>query len=265
MLKFTVPEYLKEAAKEKYGKGIYVVGATRDELQGFWSKFEKNAVKTDMPIEVGRTVVDIDAKSHINTGSEKSEDAYDSFKIISKAGSNQTKASSSSYQLQLSTTSETQIGANVNLKVKGPSFFNLASGGLTASHKESKTKTETWKDTEEESQSLSQSYEIVEHLQVPPRTKVRALVKTYAVTHKARTVVLFRVDANAAIPVRYRSWFSRHFMGGLAKKLGEITVTEIFRNESNVQVKDGILTFEREGSMSYLSEEVEVTKEEEKL
>lgn len=262
MLKYTAPKYLKEAAYNKYGKRIYVIGATRDELQSFWSKFEKNAVEVGTPIEVGRTVVDIDAKSHINTGNRN--DFNDSFKITSSASSTQTKASSSSYQLQLSVTKETQIGANLSFKIGGPAFFNLAGGGLTAgaSHKHTKTVTETERSEESESQSLSQTYQIVEDLQVPAKTKVRALVKTFAVTYKAKSIIQFRVDANATIPVRYRSKFSRVFLGGVRVDLGKITVEDLFQDEDKSEVKDGVLTFRREGYISYLSEEVEVTKEE---
>lgn len=87
-------------------------------------------------------------------------------------------------------------------------------------------------------------------------------MKTFAVTHKADAVILFRVDANATIPVRYRSKFSRRYLGGVLEKMGKITVNQLFESEDNSEVKDGVLTFEREGTISYLSEEVEVTKEE---
>lgn len=157
MLKYTAPKYLKEAAYDKFGREIYVVGATRDELQNFWSKFEKNAKEIGTPIEVGRTIVDIDAKSHINLGTDIEN--MDCFKITSSASSSQTKASSNSYQLQLSVQKETQIGANLNFKIGGPGFFNLAGGGLTAaaSHKHTTTKTSTETTEDSESQSLSQT------------------------------------------------------------------------------------------------------------
>ena len=264
-LTYRAPKYLVAAAKKKYGSDIFVAGATPRELRIFWIEIEKNAVEIGNPYEVGRTVVDIDAKSHINTGDRV--EAMDSFKITSGASSQQVKTSSTSYQLQLAVQKETQVGANLNFRVGGPAFFNLASGGLTAgsSYKYSTVETETKTETHSHTQSLSQTYQIVEALEVPARTKVRALVKTFAVTYRADTEVLFSVDAKATLPVRYRTKFSRRYLGGFIEKTGKIKAEELFRGEDEFEVRDEILTFKRKGSISYLSEEVEVTKEEQSL
>ena len=129
-LTYRAPKYLVAAAEKKYGSDIFVAGATPRELRIFWIEIQKNAVEIGNPYEVGRTVVDIDAKSHINTGDRV--EAMDSFKITSGASSQQVKTSSTSYQLQLAVQKDTQVGANLNFRVGGPAFFNLASGGLTA-------------------------------------------------------------------------------------------------------------------------------------
>lgn len=122
-LKYRTPKYLVEAAKKKFGSGIFVLGATRYELQNFWSQFEKNAVEIGDPYEVGRTVVDIDSKSHINTGNR--DESMDSFKITSGTQKGEVKTSSTSYQLQLAVQKETQVGANLNFKIGGAAFSTL--------------------------------------------------------------------------------------------------------------------------------------------
>ena len=116
-------------------------------------------------------MVNIDCKSHANyangsaDGREKAEDWYDEFEITSKGGVSQSK--SSSYQLQLSSSKETQIGANLNFSVGNSNFFNLSGGGgLSATQ----TKTETKQTTEGETKegALSQEFQVVDCLKVPP-------------------------------------------------------------------------------------------------
>ena len=60
------PQYIENAAKRKYGRYIFVVGATQDNINQFFNQIKKNAVSATDPEEVGRAVVDIDCKSHIN-------------------------------------------------------------------------------------------------------------------------------------------------------------------------------------------------------
>ena len=262
-IQYRAPEYLVVAARKKYGKDIFVLGATPDDLLNFWSLFQKNAVSMEMPEEVGRTVVDIDAKSHINTsqGDPDNKEPWDDFKITSSSSKSQTKTSSTSYQMQFSQQKKTSVGANLNFKISGPSFFNLASGGLTAAREKTTTETSPTTQEEKKEQALSQSYDIVEALKVPARTKVRAVIRTYAVTHKAKTVVKFSVDAKATLPVAFRTDASRRFFGGRFVTNGFLKIEEMFKNEDKAQIVDDIMTFERSAYMSYLSEEVEVTKQ----
>lgn len=186
---YRAPEYLKAAAKAMYGKRVVVVGATHKELLNFWSIIERNAATVGLPHEVGRAVVDIDAKSHINTGARFEEP--DEFQIISSYSKDQTKTSSNSYRLQLTNQRETQIGANLNFDIGGPAFFNIGVLGLKVGGTHTRTigEEETTTQGESATQSLSQSYKILEALKVPSRTKVRAVIRTWAVTYQADTVV----------------------------------------------------------------------------
>ena len=182
------PEYIEVAAKKKFGKDILVLGTTQDELNEFMKKINHQALSASPPEEVGRVVVNIDCKSHANyadgcaDGGEKGEDWYDEFEITSKGGLSKSK--SSSYQLQLTKSKETQIGANLNFSVGNSSFFNLSGGGgLSATQ----TKTETKQTTQSEAKegALSEEFQIVDRLKVPPRTKVQAKIITLIVTYEA--------------------------------------------------------------------------------
>ena len=122
------PEYIEVAAKKKFGKDILVLGTTQDELNEFMKKINHQALSASPPEEVGRVVVNIDCKSHANYADgctderQKGEDWYDEFEITSKGGLSKSK--SSSYQLQLTKSKETQIGANLNFSVGNSSFFS---------------------------------------------------------------------------------------------------------------------------------------------
>ena len=206
------PQYIVDAAKKKFGTDILIIGSTQDELNKFMKKIEHQALSASPPEEVGRIVVSIDCKSHANhtdgcaDGREKAEDWYDEFEITSKGGVSQSK--SSSYQLQLSSSKETQIGANLNFSVGGSNFFNLSGGGgLSATQ----TKTETKQTIESETKegALSQEFQLVDRLKVPPRTKVQAKIITWAVTYKAKTRTKLSIEADTYVPVRYHTRLSQ--------------------------------------------------------
>ena len=263
--KYRNPLYLETAAKRKFGEDIFVLGATFNELQKFWDLVQQSALSIGPPYEVGRTVVDIDSKCHNNTSKSCTEP--DDFKITSTTETEQQKTTSTSYQLQLSKEKRSQVGGNLHFKIGGPAFFNVASGGLTAgASKEFVNKeSSTFSKGVTHSQKLSESYKIVEELKVPALTKVRAVITTWAVTYEADTEVKLAIDAKAIIPIRYRSKNSQKYLAGLVISEDTITAAELFEGEDNYDTTDDILTFTRKGKLSYLSEEVEITKEEKPL
>lgn len=269
------PKYLVDVAKRKYGQSIYVVGATYESIRDFWSSINQHTLSTTLPEEVGRTVVDIDSKCHLNQSDgrelaesglglkEKPEDWYDKFEIISRKGKNE--STSKSYQLQLMSSKQTQFGANLNFKVGGAGFFNMASGvspevGGGGFYNRTKTEGETKTETDTHQEALSQEYQVVDRLKVPPRTKVRAKIVTWAVTYESKTRIKLWIDAEAFISVRYRTRFAQ-IMGGVCTSVGRITAEDLFVGEEEYKSEDGIVTFERDGQISYLGEEVEITKE----
>ena len=262
--------WIEDIAKRKYGPDIFVLGTTQVALNKLKKDLSYHAVSSSRPEERGRAVVDIDCKCHINKAEgkedesgEQPEDWFDGFEIVSKKGSNESKAKS--YQLQLSTSKTKQFGGNLNLKVGGSGFFNMAGspispeigGGIGASY--SKTTTEQTTSSESQEQTLSQEYQIVDSLKVPPKTKVKAEITTWAVTYESKTVTELSISATAFLPVYYRTRFSR-MIGGIFTSSGVLSAQDIFSQEEDYKCEDGHITFKRHGTVSYLGEEVEITK-----
>ena len=108
-------------------------------------------------------------------------------------------------------------------------------------------------------QSLSQEYQIVDRFKVPPKTRVRAEITTWAVTYETETVTELSIEATAFIPVYYRTKFSR-MTGGLFTSTGVLKAEDIFNTEDDYKCEDGLITFKRHGTVSYLGEEVEIIK-----
>ena len=265
---YRAPAYLQLATKKKCNRSdIFVLGVPGHELHRFWQNVSYHALSFTRPVEGGRAVVDIDCRCHKNTAEvearvedpagEKPADWFDEFAITSSKGIGTAKTKS--YQLQLS--SSTTKGANFNLKIAGAGFFNVAapSIGLTGSYSTTQgtSLTSGWSGEEK----LSQGYQIVDTLKIPPKTKVKATITTWAVTYVSETMTEFSVDANVELNVRYRTNHSRSRYGGIFIQKIRITAKELFCNESDFKCIDGIVTFKRKGSVSYLGEEVEIIKE----
>lgn len=263
--------WIEETAKKKYGQDIFVLGTTQAELNRFWQSVSYHALTSSRPEEIGRAIVDIDCKCHVNQADgqegekdKQPEDWFDEFEITSRKGSNESR--SKSYQLQLTTSKTKQIGGNLNVKVGASGFFNMAGspispevgGGIGASYSKTTTQQKTTEEKEEE--TLSQEYQIIDRLKVPPKTKVRAEITTWAVTYESKTLTEVTVDATAALPVYYRTNFSRK-LGGILTSQGRLTAEDLFTHEEDYKCEDGFVTFKRHGTVSYLGEEVEIIKD----
>ena len=261
------PLYLVKVAKQKYGDDIFVLGATQAELDKFWNHDVKyRAISIDeQPSRKGRTIVDIDTKSHINNREEdenlNAPDRNDVFEITSKTGSSQ--STTKTYRLQFGETYTFQVGGSLDLK---PQFFNVAGGGIGISG--SRTKQTSKQETKDatENETLTQEYQLVEKLVVPPKTKVTATIKSYAVTYElGQSVTEVSAPKNSFIPVHYRTMLSRRWTGGILVTTGYITARELFQGRPKFRVKDGMVYFEEQAKGSYIGEEVEISKEKENV
>lgn len=264
---------IDDLVRRRHGNDIFIVGSTLSELRTFWKHVGYKADGIiEEPREVSKTIVDIDSKSHGNYAEqegvvtvegkeEKPLDWFDEFDITSKKARDDTR--SKSYTVQTTSKKGFQIGGSGGLSA-GPDFFNLAGGGMKAelgiNASYSNEETQNSSSTHSGDTKLSQAYEIVDKLRVPPRKKVEAKITTWAVTYEAKSSLKYTVDADIALPVRYRNHLSRCF-GGFYVSTTYIPAREIFRGETDYhEDANRIITFKRDGCVSYVGEEVEIKK-----
>ena len=82
-------------------------------------------------------------------------------------------------------------------------------------------------------------------------------------TYESKIHTKLAVDARTFIPIRFRTWASillGTLFGGVCALIGMLTAEELFANEEAFKSEDGVVTFERDGKISYLGD-VEVIKE----
>jgi len=186
------PSYLVTAARRKYGRGIQVIGALDTDINKFWGSVTIRATHFDgqRPQEVGRAVVDITAKEHVNSG-----DKDDSVEITTETTESRTEKQTYSASFKKSW----EFGGNINV---GAQFFNVvgvggAGLGLGGSAKRVKEKSEA--EGKEEECSLSQVYGVKGGITVPPKTKLKVQIITYAVNYSSTVKVAFTVPVTAVI------------------------------------------------------------------
>ena len=252
-------EILEKLAKERYGPSIFVLGSTLDQIREFW-KFISYEVKTiEEPRVVAKTKVDIDSKCHQNFTEPGDGISDDEIEIKSK----KIPSGPKSVTLQVPKMHGFHIGGSTGISAK-PGFFNLAEGagiaaedGINSSHGFHQVNN---------NESLSQGYTTMEVLKVRPGKKVKAEITTWAVTYEASTITKFTVDAHAHLPVQYRSLISR-LVGGCYISTGYLTAMDIFADEDRFQFDPmhNTVTFTRVGRVSYLGEEVDIKKNDQKL
>ena len=81
-----------------------------------------------------------------------------------------------------------------------------------------------------EEESLSYVYQIVDTLKVPPKTKVVAMITTWAVTYESTTTTEITVDMTHVLPVHYWTMVSRR-LGGIFTSIGVLTAHDLFGEE----------------------------------
>lgn len=255
---YVTPSYLLKAARRKYGRNIFVIGAVESELAKFWGTVKRKGTTfnpNDIPTEDGRTVVDITAKEHYNLGKHE-----DSIKI--ETTKKQKQKQKKSYSLSFGKQSGWEFGGGLNI---GASFFNTASASIGIQGKRTKEKWKSEEDDKEEERSLSQTYGVTGKITVPSNTKVTATITTYAVTYKLNIKAVISVPSTSSIPFYYKSYASNLFCAGAGatcRKLGQITPSELFQNENDFQDLKYAVQFTKECQLSYIAEVAEVTKEE---
>ena len=237
------PSYVDRAAKEKYGRNIQIVGAPKSEINAFWKNIRYSASKFECkPKEVGRSIVDINSKTHTNHG-----DKVDEIDVTSEKSKAQKK--SKSYQLQLGKEWDYQVGGSVSLNAI---FFNASAGGSVNRNSYKKASRERRNE-----ETLTQDFQLKGSVKVAPKSKVIVMISTWSVTYQADMITKVSSSTGNKIAVRYK------ILGGLCTKVGEISAADIFKHETNFETAGTQVYFDRKSTISYLGEEVEVIKNEE--
>lgn len=266
------PKYLVNAMRARFGRNISVIGVTATELGDFESKMRyKNAGIEEQPQMKGRTIVDVTYKTHINTDprvvdprkelreDQKPRDWYDVFQV--KGTTSESTSSKNVYRLEQETSRGNSFQLSGNGKLSA-GYFNQAGGSIGAGANFSRFKNETTKEANEDTlqQDLSESYELTETLAVPPKTKVRAKITTWAVTFVVPTTTEFKVDVGEYIYVTFQSRLQR-CLPCRSYTVAKLFAEELFRSEDGYENDAEEIKFRRKGLVSYIAKEVEITKE----
>ena len=253
------PLYLVNAARRKYGRGIYVIGVLDHHLNEFWEGVNMRATYFDgqRPQEVSRAVVDITAKEHVNTSDYDDDDEVDI-----TTDKEETRKKQKSYSVSFRKAWE--FGGSINV---GAKFFNVIGGGgaalgLGGSVKRVKEKSE--EESRAEERSLSQKYGVKGAIKVPKKSKLKVQIITYAVSYVLAVKVAFTIPMAAVIRFYYKSGLGKLLCAGngaACRKSGFVTAEELFRNEDEFNVNGGWIHFTRETDLSYLGETIEMFKE----
>ena len=255
---YVTPSYLLKAARRKYGRNIFVIGAVESELAKFWDNVKTKGTTfdpNDTPTEDGRIVVDITAKEHCNLGTYE-----DKINIVTVK--EEKKKQKKSYSISFGKQSGWEFGGGLNI---GASFFNTASASIGIQGKRTKEKWKLEDKGKEEERSLSQTYGVTGKITVPANTKVTATITTYAVTYKLNIKTILSAPSTSSIPFYYKSFPSTLFCAGAGptcRKLGHITPSELFQNEDDFKDLKYAVQFTKECQLSYIAEVAEVSKEE---
>jgi len=258
--KYRKTDIIEVLAKERYGPNIFVLGSTLDQIRDFWKHIGYEVIDTmEEPRVVAKTKVDVGTKCHQNFSQAGQDVPDDEIKIKSMRDQSYPK----SVTLQVPKMHGFHIGGSTGLSAD-PGFFNLAEGagigaekGFNSSHGFHEV---------DNRESLSQGYKTLEVIKVPPGRKVKAEITTWAVTYEAKTITKFTVDAHAMLPVQYRSLISR-LVGGCYISTGYLTAMDIFADEDSFQFDPmhNTVTFTRVSRVSYIGEEVDIRKNDDKL
>lgn len=260
---YVTPGYLLNAAKRKYGRHIFVIGALESALADFWDNVEtkaENFDKNQRPVEVSRVIVDITAKEHCNTGTI----GNDTMEVTTDQ--QETRSEKKSYSLSFGKQSNWEFGGGLNI---GASYFNTASASIGIQGKRSKGKWKSEEEGKEEERVMSQSYGVkASEIKVPPMTKVTVEITTYAVTYKLPVRSVFSAPVSSYIPFYYKGWLGNLCCAGAGptfRKFGYVTATELFQLQNNFCNLGYCVQFTKDSELSYVAETVEMYKKEEGL
>ena len=269
-LVYKSPSYVTRAANQKFGRRIKIMGITANEELQLWKKIDVRAVSTGKPERKTATIVDVKTMSLVNKSaielhSESSEkecanESYNEVEIGSRSNSN--LAVKKSYQLQLGDLSQGEIGGLISTKLGEAAYYNSSGAPVffeTGPEGVGKTK------KEKEDVQVDKDYRVMERLKVPPKTKVTATILTKNVTYELKVVTELRVNTDIYVPIRFKGRVERKLGSLCTATIRSLTAEDLFCNEMGYKNVDGVITFTREGTVTYSGEEVEILTDMEEI
>ena len=266
-MQYRKPNYICEAARRKYGRRIQILGITKEEENRLWKEISVRAVSTGKLRQKNATVVDVKTMSLVNkTSSENNWEsmekegaacAYNEVEIGSQSRNNQ--ASQKTLQIQLGNWSNGEIGDLVDMKLSEASYYNSSAAPITFETGVLDKSKECKEDDDLEKKcALDKDYHVMEKLKVPPKTKLTAKILMKAVTYEVKMVTELRIDANTTLPLRFKGRFEKQLGSFCTATIRPLSAKDLFCNEAGFKVIDDMITFTREGTVTYVSEEVEI-------
>ena len=273
-MQYRKPNYICEAARRKYGRRIQILGITKEEENRLWKEINVRAVSTGKLQQKNATVVDVKTMSLVNkTSSENNWEstekesaicAYNEVEIGSQSRNNQ--ASQKTLQIQLGNWSNGEIGDLVDMKLSEASYYNSSAAPITfETGVLDKSKDRKDNADLEKKCALDKDYHVMEKLKVPPKTKLTAKILTKAVTYEVKMVTELRIDANTTLPLRFKGRFEKQLGSFCTATIRPLSAKDLFCNEAGFKVIDDVITFTREGTVTYVSEEVEIITDMEEI
>ena len=273
-MQYRKPNYICEAARRKYGRRIQILGITKEEENRLWKEINVRAVSTGKLQRKNATVVDVKTMSLVNkTSSENNWEsmekesatcAYNEVEIGSQSQNNQ--ASQKTLQIQLGNWSNGEIGDLVDMKLSEASYYNSSAAPITFETGVLDKSKDRKDDADLEKKcALDKDYHVMEKLKVPPKTKLTAKILTKAVTYEVRMVTELRIDANTTLPLRFKGRFEKQLGSFCTATIRPLSAKDLFCNEAGFKVIDDVITFTREGTVTYVSEEVEIITDMEEI
>ena len=273
-MQYRKPNYICEAARRKYGRRIQILGITKEEENRLWKEINVRAVSTGKLQRKNATVVDVKTMSLVNkTSSENNWEsmekesaacAYNEVEIGSQSRNNQ--ASQKTLQIQLGNWSNGEIGDLVDMKLSEASYYNSSAAPITFETGVLDKSKDRKDDADLEKKcALDKDYHVMEKLKVPPKTKLTAKILTKAVTYEVKMVTELRIDANTTLPLRFKGRFEKQLGSICTATIRPLSAKDLFCNEAGFKVIDDVITFTREGTVTYVSEEVEIITDMEEI
>ena len=267
-MQYRKPNYICEAARRKYGRRIQILGITKEEENRLWKDINVRAISTGKLQQKSATVVDVKTMSLINKSSvenncestekESALSGYNEVEIGSQSRNNQ--ASQKTLQVQLGNWSHGEIGDMINMKLSEANYYNSTAAPITF-----KAGVFDERKDEDDPAILDKDYHMMERLKIPPRTKLTAKILTKAVTYEMRMVTELRINADAILPLRFKGRFEKKLGSICTATIQPLSAKDLFCNEAGFKIVDGVITFTREGTVTYISEEVEIITDMEEI